>query len=468
MPFNTLTFLVFFAVVFSVYNATKNWALKKWLLLGFSQIFYAAWNPPFIVLLWIVTFLNWCLARLIYKESNDARRKFYLTLSLSASLGLLGYLKYADFLLKNFVLLAAHWGVDYHPAPFNVILPLGISFYTFHALSYVIDLYRRHATETASFTDFALYVSFFPQLVAGPIVRASYFLPQLRSKKTATKDQLGWGLTLFIFGLFQKSVLADAILAPVVDQLYDHPSAASAWDAWLGILAFSGQIFFDFSGYSTCAIGLALCFGFRFPSNFHAPYGAIGFSDFWRRWHISLSSWLRDYLYVSFGGNRGSTFSVARALMLTMLIGGLWHGASWMFILWGFLHGLLLLAERYLRPYRHILQRNFSNAGLSIATFLVLTLTWIPFRSPDIGTAQAVWSAMFRAGFPSLLPGALLITLFVCVGLPLWQAASRNSEPMSWFKCLSPTLQGLVLGAGMLGIFLVSGGEPRGFIYFQF
>lgn len=468
MPFNTLTFLFFFVTVFVAYSATKNWVFKKWLLLVFSQIFYAAWNPPFIILLWVVTTLNWYLANLIHNESNEARRKLYLMLSLGASLSLLGYFKYADFLLSNFVILAAQWGVEYQATSFNVILPLGISFYTFHALSYVIDLYRRHATDTASFTDFALYVSFFPQLIAGPIVRASYFLPQLRGEKVATRDQLGWGLILFIFGLFQKSVLADAILAPVVDQLYDHPNAASAWDAWLGILAFSGQIFFDFSGYSTCAIGLALCFGFRFPSNFHAPYGAVGFSDFWRRWHISLSSWLRDYLYVSLGGNRGSAFSVARAIMLTMLIGGLWHGASWMFILWGFLHGLFLLVERYLRPYRHILKRYFSSAGVSFTTFLVVTLTWIPFRSPDVGTAKAVWAALFRAGLPNMLPGALLVTLFVGVGLPLFHAATRNMEPMNWFKCLSPALQGLAVGVGMIGIFLVSGGESRGFIYFQF
>lgn len=468
MPFNTLTFLLFFAVVFAIYNAAENWTLKKWLLLAFSQIFYAAWNPPFIILLWIVTFLNWHLAHLIYKASTDAWRKVYLALSLIVSLGLLCYFKYADFLLSNFVLMAARIGVDFHPAPFNVILPLGISFYTFHTLSYVIDIYRRNAPNTASFTDFSLYVSFFPQLIAGPIVRASFFLPQLQSKKIATTDQVWWGLTLFIFGLFQKSVLADAILTPVVDQLYEHPTTVSAWDAWLGILAFSGQIFFDFSGYSTCAIGLALCFGLRLPTNFHSPYGAIGFSDFWRRWHISLSSWLRDYLYVSLGGNRGSAFSVARALMLTMLIGGLWHGASWMFILWGFMHGLFLLGERHARPYSHVLQKHFSSAGLSVATFVVITLTWIPFRSPDVGTAQAVWTAMFRAGFPSLSPDAFLTALLVSVGVPLWHVATRHSEPMSWFKCLPPTLQGLAVGAGMLGIFLVSGGEPRGFIYFQF
>ena len=468
MPFNTFTFLVFFGIVFLVFNATKNWRLQKWLLLFFSQIFYAAWNPPFLILLWIVTFCNWNFAKLIHGTPVEPWRKFYLALSLITSLGLLVYFKYADFLLGIYLNFARSVGVEYQPKSYNVMLPLGISFYTFHTLSYVIDIYRRNAASTASFTDFSLYVSFFPQLIAGPIVRAHYFLPQLVSKKTAAVDQIGWGFILFIFGLFQKTVLADGILAPVVDKLYNDPSAASAWDAWLGILAFSSQIFFDFSGYSTCAVGLALCFGLRLPENFHAPYGALGFSDFWRRWHISLSSWLRDYLYISLGGNRGSKLSIARALMLTMLIGGLWHGASWMFVLWGFMHGLFLLTERYLRPYMHFLRKYFSNAGLSVATFLMVTLTWIPFRSPDVDTARAVWSAMFRTGFPSLPPDTFLVALLVCVGVPFWHILTRNSEPMGWFRCLPTPLQGIAVGLGMLGIFLMSGGESRGFIYFQF
>ena len=401
-------------------------------------------------------------------ESSEASRKAYLLLSLIASLGLLSYFKYGGFLLDNFVAMLALLGIDFKPMPSNLILPIGISFYTFHALSYTIDTYRRQTVAAASLSDFALYMSFFPQLVAGPIVRATHFLPQLLANRSSTSDQLGWGLILVIFGLFQKTVLADAIFAPVADQLYLQPAIASGWDAWAGILAFSGQIFCDFSGYSTCAIGLALCFGLLFPENFRAPYGAIGFSDFWRRWHISLSSWLRDYLYVPMGGGRGSALSKVRALMLTMLLGGLWHGASWMFLLWGGLHGGYLLLERLTQRLAPTLRRHFSDAGLAIGTFLVITLTWIPFRAHDPATALAVVSALFRTGFPSLLPVSLLASMACAVGIMILHITNRERNLRDWFLTISRPAQTMLLGLCLIGIFLVSGGEPRGFIYFQF
>jgi len=468
MPFNSLTFLLFFAVVLCAYRCSRKWQVKKGLLLLFSQVFYAAWNPPFLVLLWVTTFVNWWLARQMNRESSEARRKAYLLLSLIASLGLLSYFKYGGFLVENFVAILALWGIDFKPLPFNLILPIGISFYTFHALSYTIDTYRRQTVAAASLSDFALYMSFFPQLVAGPIVRATHFLPQLLTNRSPTSDQLGWGLILVIFGLFQKTVLADAIFAPVVDQLYLQPAIASGWDAWAGILAFSGQIFCDFSGYSTCAIGLALCFGLHFPENFRAPYGAIGFSDFWRRWHISLSSWLRDYLYIPLGGSRGSSLSNGRALMLTMLLGGLWHGASWMFLLWGGLHGGYLLLERLTQRLVPTLRRHFSDAALAMATFLVITLTWIPFRAHDQTTALAVVSALFRTGFPNLLPNSLFSSLACALGIVVLHITNRERNLRDWFLKIPRPAQTMLLGLCLIGIFLVSGGEPRGFIYFQF
>lgn len=468
MPFNTLTFLLFFAVVLSAYKAASSWQAKKYTLLFFSQIFYAAWNPPFILLLWLTIILNWWFAQRITTEASDAKRKTYLLLSLSLSLGLLCYFKYGEFLTKNLIALLALWGIDFNPASIDVILPIGISFYTFQAMSYTIDIYRRNLKASTSLSDFALYVSFFPQLVAGPIVRASDFLPQLRENKAATTDQFGWGLILIIFGLFQKMVLADTVFAPVVDKLYSAPVQASAWDAWAGILAFSGQIFCDFSGYSTCAIGLALCFGFHFADNFRSPYGAIGFSDFWRRWHISLSSWLRDYLYISLGGNRGSALAVSRNLLLTMLLGGLWHGASWMFLLWGGLHGIFLLAERLAHPLIIRFRYYFSNSGLAVATFIVITLTWIPFRAPDPQTASAVFSALFRAGYPELTHDALLSSLACACAIVFWHIANRDTPLKVQFSSIPRYLQTLLLGLSVVGIFLVSGGESRGFIYFQF
>jgi alginate O-acetyltransferase complex protein AlgI len=468
MPFNTLSFVLFLAVVFVGYQLTDSWNAKKALLLFSSQFFYAAWNPPFILLLWAVTFLNWWLVRLIDAVQSPQLRKTYFLLSLFVILSPLMYFKYAGFVLQEFIAALAAFGLQYRPAPSDVILPIGISFYTFHGLSYAIDAYRRHTAATASLFDYALYMSFFPQLVAGPIVRASYFLPQLVTPKGASAEEVGWGFTLFVFGLFEKTVLADTIFAPVVDQLYAAPGAASVWDAWAGVLSFSGQIFCDFAGYSTCAIGLALCFGFQFPENFRSPYGAIGFSDFWRRWHISLSSWLRDYLYIPLSGNRGSAFRVSRNLLVTMLLGGLWHGASWMFLIWGALHGMYLLIEQWCAPRMHSPGRYVSGVGLALLTFIVITLTWIPFRAPDARSALAVLAALFRPGFPDLLPGTLLASLACALGLVLWHIHGRQVSFRHWFLNIPVSAQTMLMGFCLIGIFLVSGGEPRGFIYFQF
>lgn len=468
MPFNTLSFLLFFAVVFVAYQLAHSWRAKKTLLLLFSQVFYAAWNPPFIALLWVTTVLNWLLARLMDKEETETRRKAYFLVSVTVTLSLLGYFKYASFMQAQFIAVLAGLGIEFKPPPFDIILPIGISFYTFHALSYAIDVYRRQTAVTASLLDFALYMSFFPQLVAGPIVRASHFLPQLTKPRAATSEQLGWGLILLVFGLFQKTVLADTIFAPVVDQLYSSPESATAWDAWAGVLAFSGQIFCDFAGYSTCAIGLALCFGFHFPENFRSPYGAIGFSDFWRRWHISLSSWLRDYLYIPLGGNRGSSFRVTRNLLLTMLLGGLWHGASLMFLCWGGLHGLYLLIERLSRPHVQAFRRWFSAAGLAAVTFIVVTLTWIPFRASDANNAVAVLAALFRPGMPQALPGPLLVSLACSLGILSLHIRGRQGTFQDWFLSVPRNLQTVLMGLCAIGIFLVSGGDSRAFIYFQF
>jgi alginate O-acetyltransferase complex protein AlgI len=468
MPFNTLSFLLFVAVVFTAHRISGSSKTKKLVLLVASLLFYAAWNPPFILLLLAITVVTWWLARVVHLQESTAIRKRYLLASVFVILIPLVYFKYAAFVLEQFVVALALVGMRFKPASFEVMLPIGISFYTFHALSYTIDVYRRQTLAPASLLDFALYMSFFPQLVAGHIVRASHFLPQLKAPRTATGEQIGWGLALFVFGLFQKTVLADAVFAPVVDQLYMAPQSASAWDAWAGVLAFSGQIFCDFAGYSTCAIGLALCFGFDFPINFRAPYGAIGFSDFWRRWHISLSSWLRDYLYIPLGGGRGSVYRVARNLMVTMLLGGLWHGASLMFLLWGGLHGAYLLLERLALPHMQWIGRYFSKAGLAAATFLVVTLTWIPFRASDPGNALAVLSALVRPGFPGLPPGSLLAPLGCLLALVLLHIQDRERISGERFFAVSRPAQTMLMGTCLIGIFLVSGGEPRAFIYFQF
>ncbi|MGB5813010.1 MAG: MBOAT family O-acyltransferase, partial [Polyangiales bacterium] len=299
MIFNSYTFVVFLAVTIAVRYSGRSWRTKKTFLLLASYVFYAAWNPPFVLLLWISTVADWFIARKLFESTHERRRKAMLLTSLAINLGLLAYFKYGDFALQSFSEMVAWFGGEYKPAPLDVILPVGISFYTFQTLSYTIDVYRREMDPWDDFGDFALYVTFFPQLVAGPIVRAADFLPQCREPHPMRRDEMGWGLTMLALGLFEKVVLADHIFAPVADALYAaKPSVPGFYDAWVGTLAFAGQIFCDFAGYSLCAIGVAMCLGFSIADNFRFPYAAVGFSDFWRRWHISLSTWLRDYLYI--------------------------------------------------------------------------------------------------------------------------------------------------------------------------
>ncbi|MCX8012842.1 MAG: MBOAT family protein, partial [Rectinema sp.] len=297
MLFNSYTFVIFFALTLAAYAFPLSWRVRKFNLLWLSYIFYAAWNPPFVVLLWFSTVLDWFCGRWVYSAGSRFKRKLALVLSLAGNLGMLGFFKYGGFLLENFTTLLNAFGMDFHPAAPSVVLPVGISFYTFQTLSYTIDIYRGRLAPARSFLDYALFVTFFPQLVAGPIVRAADFLPQCEEPKRTSSANLGWGMSLMVSGLFLKMAVADGVMAPMVEAAYDRGVGVSAIAAWIGTLAFSMQIFCDFAGYSYCALGAAACMGFRLPTNFRAPYAAIGFSDFWRRWHISLSTWLRDYLY---------------------------------------------------------------------------------------------------------------------------------------------------------------------------
>ncbi|MEP6735191.1 MAG: MBOAT family protein [Chryseolinea sp.] len=421
MVFNSLVFIVFFAVVVILHYCPFPWKIKKINLLTASYIFYAAWNPPFIILLWLSTVVDFYMASLMGIESNQKRRKLYLIVSLVLNLGMLAYFKYGSFLLDNFVALLSGFGVEYHPLPLDIILPVGISFYTFQTLSYTIDVYRRTIPPEKSFLDFALFVTFFPQLVAGPIVRPQDLIPQFKTPHYATRKMFVGGIALMILGLFMKVVVADNLLAPVSDLIFGLPMPVDALDAWTGVLAFSGQIFCDFAGYSTCAIGAAQCLGFGIIENFRYPYGAIGFSDFWRRWHISFSSWLRDYLYIPLGGNRMGSAPTYANLMITMLLGGLWHGASWTFVVWGGLHGIYLVIERLIvgsRKPKPLPERQLSavlvramwipvtmkNVRVLLGilfTFFLVNVTWVFFRSADFGQASRLLAAMF-----GLIPNA--------------------------------------------------------------
>jgi len=473
MQFNSLTFVVFFAAVVSLYYALSSWTARKSVLVAASYLFYAAWNPLYIVLLWVSTIADWYIARRISLARSATRKKLLLATSLTINLGMLGYFKYGDFLLENSIMLLARLGIDFVPPELSIVLPVGISFYTFQTLSYTLDVYRDRMRADARFLDFALFVSFFPQLVAGPIVRARYFLPQCIENKSFSFAAAGWGISLMIFGLFAKVVLADSILAPVADAVFAEPGAVGTFEAWLGVFAFSGQIFFDFSGYSTCAIGAAMCLGFSLPDNFRYPYAAIGFSDFWRRWHISLSQWLRDYLYISLGGNRLGRFRTFVNLVVTMFLGGLWHGASWMFVIWGLLHGFYLVAEHAVASIaagRVQLKSPLARFLVGLLTFVIVSATWVFFRSQDMATAITMLTTMFSITETiSLVFAEQLPALAIVVGgLLAWHWLNRDSSLEEFIAKQPSWLRILVIAAALLGIIYNDAGAEHAFIYFQF
>ena len=319
--------------------------------------------------------VDFFVGRALYRQENLTKKRLLLVISLIGNLGMLCFFKYGGFLLENFVLLVNAFGIDFHPAEPDIILPAGISFYTFTTLCYTIDMYHKRSEPVKSMLDFSLFVTFFPHLVAGPIVRPPQLVPQFETPCKANAQQLTNGLLLLTLGLFMKVVLADGMLAGTADQVFGFAGPLATIDTWIGVLAFSGQIFFDFAGYSTCAIGAALCLGFILPENFRYPYGAVGFSDFWRRWHITLSAWLRDYLYIPLGGNRKGEARTYINLMITMLLGGLWHGASWTFVAWGGLHGIYLWVEKFVRDQwaKATLRPAVATAGFTVSNNHSLT-----------------------------------------------------------------------------------------------
>jgi D-alanyl-lipoteichoic acid acyltransferase DltB (MBOAT superfamily) len=473
MLFNSLTFLVFFALVLALHNLPLPWRVKKSNLLVASYLFYAAWNPPFVVLLWISTVLDWWAAARIAAASDPRRRRLWMLVSVVVNLGLLAYFKYGGFVLENFAAAMKLIGVDYVAPEWSIVLPVGISFYTFQTMSYTLDVYLGRAQPAKSFLDFALFVTFFPQLVAGPIVRPTDLVPQFASPRAATARQFGWGLMLMVLGLFEKIVLADGVFAPVSERVFGSAELVHPLDAWLGTLAFSGQIFCDFAGYTTCAIGMALALGFALPDNFRYPYAAIGFSDFWRRWHISLSTWLRDYLYVPLGGNRNGSARTYVNLMLTMLLGGLWHGAAWTFVVWGGLHGSYLAIERWLKPRfsQQALWRSWGGrVALALLTYALVNLTWVFFRAQDFGTAQRMIGSMLlldTSGKPTLSTWSVFSTGVVVVAMLITHWRMRDSMLHEAVSRWPAAVVGAAWGA-MLFLIAITQGGGNAFIYFQF
>lgn len=385
MLFPTLTFGIFFVVVLGfTWALDRENARRKFFLLAASYVFYGWWDWRFCFLLAISSIGNWMLGRIIGRLPEGPTRAAVIYLGVVLNLGVLAFFKYYGFFLENIgeALAMAGWQRDL--PLLQVILPVGISFYTFQGISYLIDVKRGEADGETGLVDVMLYISFFPQLVAGPIVRAKDFLPQLDRAPSISRGAMSLGLLLILWGLFKKTVIANELATGLVDPVFFSPAEFGGLDRLFAIYGYAVQIYCDFSAYSDIAIGAAALLGYRFNRNFDQPYRARSFQDFWRRWHISLSTWLRDYLYKPLGGSRGGPFATSRNLMITMLLGGLWHGAAWTFLAWGFIHGSALMIERALGLAR-------SGRGLVslVITFHGVCLAWILFRSPDFATAWA-------------------------------------------------------------------------------
>ncbi len=425
MLFNSFAFAVLFVVVYSLYLATmRRLRVQNLILLAASYFFYGWWDWRFLGLLFASTIFDFTFARVIDATQSAARRHCILVASVVMNLGFLGFFKYFNFFSSNAALFMRSLGFEASAFTLEVTLPLGISFYVFQSMSYVIDVYRRDLKPCRSFFDFALFVSFFPQLVAGPIERATNLLPQITRPRRLAPDQVHAGIFLIFAGLYKKLVIADN-LAPIADAAFgslsgSSPASPPGLNLIVGAMAFTFQIYGDFSGYSDMARGLAKVMGFDLMLNFRLPYFALSPSDFWRRWHISLSTWLRDYLYVPLGGNRGSRLFTARNMLLTMLLGGLWHGAAWNFVLWGTYHGALLVLYRLLAPNLGIQNpwRSRRAAACSLAQmafmFLLTVIGWVLFRSKSFDQILCFFSHLRLNRDEST--SSMVRTLLYCAG----------------------------------------------------
>ena len=388
MVFSSITFLFYFLPIFlAIYFITPSIQAKNVVTLLFSLVFYAWGEPRFVLILMLSIVFNFCVALLIDAREGSSRR-FALAVGVAGNLTLLGIFKYANFITGNLTTLLSPLGAP--SVQTSIALPLGISFFTFHCLSYVIDVYRRRFRANRNPVDIALYISLFPQLVAGPIVRYKTVARQLDARRF-TLGRASVGARIFIVGLAQKVLVAD-VVAPLVQVAFDQAHGRSMAEAWVGLIAYTVQIYFDFAGYSNMAIGLGIVLGFTFPRNFRMPYTSLSITEFWRRWHMSLSSWLRDYLYIPLGGNRGSNAQTYRNLVMVFLLCGLWHGANWTFILWGAWHGAFLVIERL--GLKSVLERRAKPVAWAYALLAVMG-GWVLFRSADLSGAIGYYASLF-------------------------------------------------------------------------
>lgn len=471
--FSSGLFLWLFAAFLAVYALLQRKNTARLLFVAlFSYYFYYKSSGMYFVLLAVVTVWDFCTALLMSRTENRYGRKAWVLLSVAMNLGLLGYFKYTNFLGG---VITSLMGGQF--TALDIFLPVGISFFTFQSLSYTIDVYRREIPPLKSLLDYAFFVSFFPQLVAGPIVRARDFIPQIRKPLFVSPEMFGRGVFLIVVGLFKKVVISDYISVNFVERIFDNPTLYSGVENLMGLYGYALQIYCDFSGYSDMAIGIALLLGFHFNLNFNSPYKSASITEFWRRWHISLSSWLRDYLYISLGGNRHGKFRQYLNLVITMFLGGLWHGASWNFVLWGTFHGVALalhkgwmaIVGKKKGEERHGFRRFLG----AVVTFHFVCFCWIFFRNADVNNSMDMLRQIFTAFRPQLfiqlVEGYWRVFALMGVGYLL------HFAPDSWENaCCRGVIRLPFLGKAILVIALVylaiqmKSSEIQPFIYFQF
>lgn len=473
MIFSSGLFLFLFLGFSLVYLLLKKTTtLRLLFVVLFSYYFYYKSSGTYFFLLAVVTLSDFTLARLMERTERKGARRALLITSLCINLGLLCYFKYTNFFYE---MLAPLWGGQFHAL--DIFLPVGISFFTFQSLSYTLDVYRGELKALRNPLDYAFFVSFFPQLVAGPIVRARDFIPQIRRPVVVTPEMFGRGVYFIAAGLFKKAILSDYISVNFVERIFDNPGLYSGIENLFGVYGYALQIYCDFSGYSDMAIGLALLLGFHFPLNFRSPYKASSITEFWHRWHISLSTWLRDYLYISMGGNRRGKLRTYFNLFMTMLLGGLWHGASWNFVFWGAIHGIALALHKFWRSLlgrdKHYQSRGIRRALGILLTFHLVCLCWIFFRN---STFEASWTMIHQIVanfqpqlFGQLVDGYKMVFAFMAVGFVLHFLPDRWEEACQRGVIRLPLVtQALLLILIIYVVIQVKTSDIQPFIYFQF
>jgi len=470
MLFPTIEFAVFFALVFPVtWLLNDHNTAKKWFLVAVSYVFYAFWRADFTLILLTSSVVNFALALLIGRCRERPARLALLWLGVAFNLGVLAAFKYYNFFAASAMNLASVLGLRLDLPFFEVGLPIAISFLTFHALSYIIDVYRRKLEPTRSLVDILLYISFFPHLIAGPIVRATAFLEQTVRRADPKDIRLGMSVFLIVGGLFKKVIVANYLATDFVDGVFRNPDEYSRLDLLLGMYAYAIEIYCDFSAYVDIAIGVANLLGYRFPQNFNQPYRALSVQDFWRRWHMTLSAWLRDYLYFPLGGSRGGTLATYRNILITMGLGGLWHGANLTFVIWGLLHGAALVVERMLGLTGEGGRHRLPALAAWLITFHFVCLAWVFFRAPTFDVAQAYLGTLIAGGTATGTSVTPLVAVMLVVGMLTQVVPNDWLERLEDFYDRASIAVKVAVPSAVISLVAVAspGGVPP-FIYFQF